>query len=117
MTQTYASRVDARPGYASLKNRKKELRRQARRPNADLVRIDNAWLDAEETYRNDPRRKTDAGREWYRRLDLARVWAQGHTAAAAACGDETCPAALGTVCVCRCGGVNHGAAVTEAGQS
>ena len=112
MTQTYADRVAARPGYATLKNRKKELRRQSANAStdADLERLDKLWLDAEDRYRHSPASQTSARLEWYRRRDAARVWARDHAAAAASCGDETCPAATGKKCICRCGGVNHGAA-------
>ena len=116
MTQTYRSRVAARPAYARLKNTKKNLRRQLRTAttDAEIARIDEAWLDAEEAYRRDPRRTSDEQRDWYAKRDIAAAWraaAEENAAAAKACGDETCPAATCERCICRCGGANHGAAI------
>ena len=105
MTQTYTDRVTARPGYATYKNRKKELRRQLR--EGRITEAEHAEKRADAAAQYAAGETADTFRQWHARAAAGRRWLDANPGVEA-CGDDSCPAATGPVCVCRCGGANHG---------
>ena len=108
MTQSYASRVEARPGYARFKNRKQTIRRRFQAGRITDEQRDDLLAEARERYRTSPDIApapvlTD---EQQAMLDL---WHAEHPESP--CQNDLCLSARATSCCCPCEGRWHGAAL------
>lgn len=130
--QSYANRVAARPGYATYKNRKKELRRLHREGRIDAEQRAELQAAAKADYDTDPSSVGEMqidrlrGILWWEKLQAEgtpdTMSAAVHALQSGAlddpdhtptmCGAESCAGADpgASECRCACGGIFHSAA-------